>query len=138
MIGHPPIRRPDDEPPPGWRKRLSALRYVPALLKLVYETSPRYTVGIIVLRIMRAGVPVALLWVGRLIIDAVVAGIATFQANQAFDWSHLGTLIALELGIAVGGEALARTSSLLESLLGDLFANQVSVRLMRHASSHGA
>jgi ATP-binding cassette subfamily B protein len=47
----------------------------------------------------------------------------------------LGRLVALELAIAVAGEALARGSALLESLLSDLFANTVSVRLMRHAST---
>jgi ATP-binding cassette subfamily B protein len=33
------------------------------------------------------------------------------------------------------GEALARVSSLLESLLGDLFSNRISVRLMEHAAT---
>src|SRR3989475_2997644 len=44
-------------------------------------------------------------------------------------------LMGLELGMAVVGEGLARLSSLLESLLGDLFANRLSVRLMRHAAT---
>ena len=33
------------------------------------------------------------------------------------------------------GELLARASSLVESLLGDLFSNHISVRLMRHAAT---
>ena len=43
--------------------------------------------------------------------------------------------MAIEFGIAIVGEILARTSSLLESLLGDLFANRTSVQLMQHAAS---
>lgn len=128
-------RRGTDEPTPSWRERLAALRYVPALLKLVYESEPRYTVAIIILRIARSGVPVALLWVGKLIIDGVIAAIAAAQAGQPVGWRYLASLVAVELAIAFGGEVLARFSSLLESLLGDLFSNNVSVRLMRHAST---
>ncbi len=120
---------------PGWRERLSALRYVPALLKLVYETGPGYTVGIILLRVVRSGVPVAQLWVGKLIIDGVVAAIGATQAGQPVAWRYLAGLVVIELTIVVAGEALARLSALLESLLGDLFSNKVSVRLMKHAAA---
>ena len=41
----------------------------------------------------------------------------------------------LELGIVLVGEILARASSLIESLLGDLFTNEMSVRLMEHAAT---
>ena len=44
-------------------------------------------------------------------------------------------LVALQLGIAVALEALRRATTLLESLLGDLFANEMSVRIMRHAAT---
>lgn len=132
-FGHSPLT--SDESLPSWRERLTALRYVPSLLKLVWETEPRYTVGIIVLRVLRAGVPVAQLWVGKLIIDGVVAGIGAYGSGAPVQWRYLGGLVLLELVITVGGEVLARISALLESLLGDLFANNVSVRLMGHAST---
>jgi ATP-binding cassette subfamily B protein len=123
------------ETAPGWRERLAALRYAPALLKLVFETEPRYTVGIMLLRVVRSFVPVAQLWVGKLIIDGVVAGIAAMSAGDSIAWRYLAMLVALELLITVSGETLARLSALLESLLGDLFSNNVSVRLMQHAST---
>ena len=44
-------------------------------------------------------------------------------------------LLGIELAIALVGEGLSRVSALLESLLGDLFANRTSVQLMRHAAS---
>jgi ATP-binding cassette subfamily B protein len=99
---------------------------------MVYETHRGYTVAIVAFRVLRALVPLALLWVGKLIIEAVEL---YYRDGQAIDWGHLATLVVIELGIAVTGEALARTSSLLESLLGDLFSNAISVRLMRHAST---
>src|SRR5438876_998211 len=56
-------------------------------------------------------------------------------AGGVGDWWSLGGLVGLELGIAVGGEGLARLSSRFESLLGDLFSNRISVRLMEHAAT---
>jgi ATP-binding cassette subfamily B protein len=41
----------------------------------------------------------------------------------------------LELGIVLVGEVMARASSLIESLLGDLFSNEMSVKLMEHAAN---
>ncbi len=121
--------------PPTWRERLAALRHVPPLVGLVFQTHRGYTVAILVLRAIRSLIPVAVLWVGKLIIDGVIAGVAAVHAGRSPDWPHLAVLVGLELGIAVFGEGLARLSSLLESLLGDLFANRLSVRLMQHAAT---
>jgi ATP-binding cassette subfamily B protein len=139
-MSHPPILIPwrrrspggQDGPPPTWHERLAALRHVPPLLRLVFETHRGYTAAILTLRVVRAFVPLAVLWIGKLIIDEVVAAMA---APATADWWRLGGLVGLELGIAIAGEGLARLSSLLESLLGDLFSNRISVRLMRHAAT---
>src|SRR5216117_2915511 len=120
---------------PTWGERLAALQHVPPLVRLVFQTHRGYTVAILVLRAVRSLIPVAVLWIGKLIIDGVIAGVATAHAGGTPDWWHLAGLVGLELGIAVVGEGLARLSSLLESLLGDLFANRLSVRLMQHAAT---
>src|SRR5438045_7374352 len=121
--------------PPTWSERLAALRHVPPLVRLVFQTHRGYTIAILVLRAIRSRIPVAVLWIGKLIIDGVIAGVAAVHAGRAPDWRPLAMLVGLELGIAVVGEGLARLSSLLESLLGDLFANRLSVRLMEHAAT---
>ena len=74
-----------------------------------------------------------MLWVGKLIVDEVVGAIG--HPSAEVPWARLGTLLAIEFAIAVGGEGLSRLSALFESLLGDLFANRTSVDLMRHAAS---
>ena len=64
-----------DEPiekPPSWRDRVSALRYVPPLIKLVWTTHRPLALAMFVLRLFRAFTPLATLWIGKLIIDAVV------------------------------------------------------------------
>lgn len=94
----------------------------------------------VVLRLFRALVPLGVLWVGKLIIDGVVAAIGPAQSGATLHFSDpavesLIRLVAIELGLAVVGEVLARASALVESLLGDLVANRTSVQLMEHAAS---
>ena len=123
--GQPP------DTPPSWRERLQALKHLPRLFRLVWSTEPRYVVTILVLRVMRAVVPLAVLWIGKLIVDEVVASVTQGDAS----WERLGLLLGAELVVAVLGEALSRASALYESLLGDLFANRTSVDLMQHAAA---
>ncbi|HEX2450163.1 MAG TPA: ABC transporter ATP-binding protein [Gemmatimonadales bacterium] len=142
-LGHPGIRPNPDrggrkaragEPPdtpPSWRERLQALKHLPRLFRLVWDTEPRYVVVIFLLRVLRAVVPLAVLWLGKLIVDEVVGAVT----HGAVSWQRLGLLLGSELLVAVLGEALSRGSALYESLLGDLFANRTSVDLMRHAAA---
>ncbi len=138
-LGHPVIRPNGRRPPAGpnvsWRERLQALRHLPKLLRMVWETNPGYVVGILFLRVARSAVPLAVLWVGKLIVDEVVRAIAVAQAGGPLPWTRLAVLLGIELAIALVGEGLSRVSALLESLLGDLYANRTSVQLMRHAAT---
>jgi ATP-binding cassette, subfamily B, bacterial len=123
-------RRPRaDEEPVSWKERLEALRYVPALFGLIWRTHRGYSAAMLVLRIVRSLVPVTTFWVGKLILDSVIAAKAG-HGSLTQVWRYL----ALELAIVLIGEILARASSLIESLLGDLFSNAMSVELMEHAA----
>ena len=123
-------RRPRaDEEAVSWKERREALRYVPALFRLIWRTHRGYTTAMIVLRVVRSVVPVTTFWVGKLILDSVIAAKAG-HGSLTQVWRYL----ALELAIVLAGEILARASSLIESLLGDLFSNAMSVQLMEHAA----
>jgi ATP-binding cassette subfamily B protein len=114
----------------SWRERFAAMRYVPALLALVWQTDRLLTAATAVLRVVRAFIPVATLWIGKLIIDEVIRARAAGP-----NWTHLALLVGIELVIAVGSDALGRASQLVEGLLGDLFTNRMSIRLMEHAAT---
>ena len=116
---------------PSWGERLRAMRNLPPFLRTVWETHRGYTAAIVALRFLRAFIPVATLWVGKLIVDSIVNAVQTGQPA----WERIATLVALEFGVVALGEIAARTGSLLESLLGDLFSNRMSVRLMEHAAT---
>ncbi len=130
------FRRGKAQPPPrSWRERLAAAQHLPKLLRLVWQTGRWYVIGIVILRVLRAVVPLAVLWIGKLIVDGVVAAAGDAGSGAAPPWRHLAWLVIAELLIALTGESLSRLSALLESLLGDLFANRTSVELMRHAAT---
>ncbi|HZS49946.1 MAG TPA: ABC transporter ATP-binding protein [Bryobacterales bacterium] len=122
--GEAPVKR-------TWRERLKALENVGPLLKMVWETSPLLGCISLVSRLLRAVLPVATLYVGKLIIDAVVRSVRSGQVENGRIWR----LVAAELALAVVSDLLARTVALADSLLGDRFTNRVSVELMRHAST---
>src|SRR5688500_9191816 len=86
---------PDDERPRGFRERLAALGYLPALVRLVWQTHRGYTVAMIALRLVRSFVPVASLWAAKLIIDEVVR--LTQAPGQSL--TPLWRVVALALGI---------------------------------------
>lgn len=114
----------------SWRARLASLRNIRPLLSMVWETSPPLVVATTVFRLFRALLPLAMLWVSKLIIDGVVAWNARGGGNLEGIWK----LVALELALAIASDVLGRANTLCDSLLGDRFTNRVSVRLMEHAS----
>ena len=93
------------------------------MLRLVWETSPPLVLSGIVLRLLRALLPLATLWVAKLIIDAVVA-------HSPVLWKWVG----VELTLAILSDILGRANALGDSLLADRFTNKISVRLMKHAA----
>ena len=128
--------------PSSIRERVGALRNLPPFLKLVWQTSPAISVALIVLRIIRALLPVATLYVGALIIDAVVKAAQQPPGGSSLqEWLASGklhpilVLLALELGLAVLSDVLGRGVSLLDSLLGERFSIATSLRLMQHAAT---
>jgi ATP-binding cassette subfamily B protein len=129
------------KPNPSIRERFKALRNLPPFLRMIWRTSPGLTLVSLGLRLVRSLIPVAMLYVGKLIIDEAVrlAGLpGTFpslgDALSSGLLQHLLLLLALELGLAVGSDLLGRLVSYADGLLSELFTNASSIRLMEHAA----
>ena len=125
-------KRDNNKPPLTIKERFSALKNLPAFLKLIWETSPGMTLANILLRIVRAAIPLAMLYVGKLIIDEVVLQART---PGSAEMERLFLLVGLEFLLALFSDLLSRATALLDSLLGDLFSNRSSIKLMEHAAS---
>ena len=113
------------------KERFSALNNLPRFFKLVWQTSPSLTLTNGLLRIIRSALPLAILYVGKLIIDQVVL----LSRGTGGDHYHLWQLVAIEFLLAILSDALSRATTLVDSLLGDLFSNHTSIQIMEHAAT---
>src|SRR5579862_952278 len=114
----------------AWQERLSALRNVPPVLKIVWESGPVVVSLGLLFRLFAAVLPVALLWITKLIIDRIVHAVSSHQpVNAGFWW-----LVVAEFGIAVFLSILSRGIDFLDSLLADKYTRHVSIAVMKHAS----
>jgi len=108
----------------------------------VWGTSRALTVGNTVVRLFRAVLPVATLYIGKLILDEVVRlvglGVPPVGLDSWLPGGALQTLARLfvaELALAVLSDVLGRLTGLFDALLSERFNNETSVRLMAHAAA---
>ena len=116
---------------PTLKEKFAALGNLPRFFKLVWQTNHWYTLLNAVLRLLRSAIPVSILYVGKLIIDEVVL----LSKGATADHTYLWKLVAAEFALAIISDALSRATSLVDSLLGDLFSNYTSVKIMEHAAT---
>ncbi len=113
-------------------QRLGALKNVPRLLKLIWDIQPSLVALSAIIRLVKAFSPLMSLTIGKWIIDEILR-IVQHSSDHSIS-SHLWLLLGAELGIVVGNDILTRLLGYTESLLGDRFANDISVKLMKHAA----
>ena len=114
----------------GWRDRLSSLGNVPPVLEIVWQSASAVVAAGLIFRLLTSLLPMALLWITKLIIDGIVHAISTHQPVPSRFW----WLVATEFGVAVLGTVLTRIIDYLDALLADKYTRHVSVRVMKHAA----
>ena len=114
----------------AWNERLRALKNIPPVVRMVWESGPVVVALGSVLRVVAALVPLSMLAVTRWIIDAIVAHVSSQQSLP----HHFWWWVALEFALASLGTILTRTVDYCDSLLADKFTRHISVRVMEHAS----
>lgn len=140
------FRRPPEGAAPSGarslRERVGALKNLRPFMAMVWRASPGLTAASLVLRLIRALLPVATLFVGKLIIDDVVVLVQTpgkpetlraWWDSGLLNW--LGLLLLAEFALAVAADILGRVVSLIDSLLSERVTNSSSIRLMEHAAA---
>ena len=114
----------------SWQERLSALKNVPPILKIVWQSGPGVVTFGIVARVVAALLPVALTYVAKLIIDILNNYLKTHELLS----SRLWWLVFLEFGLAVVSSVVARMIDYSDSLLANKYTRYVSIQVMQHAS----
>lgn len=114
----------------SFKDSAKSLRLLKPFFGMIWETSRSLTTYNILLRVLQAAIPVAMLYVGKLIIDEVIFLVNAPEKDYATIWLWLG----IEFGLALLSDLFNRLISLTDALLGDLFANNSSVKLMEKAA----
>lgn len=133
--------KPLPQPTLSLRERFSALRNLPPFLRDIWATSKPLTLTSLGLRLIRALLPVVMLYIGKLIIDeavrlvAVDVPVSLSAAWASGELNHLLWLLALEFMLAIGSDLLGRMVTYADALLSERFTNLTSIRLMEHAAT---
>ncbi len=113
----------------SWRTRLDALKNLPPVMKIIWQCGPGIVSGSLFTRLLVALLPIAMLAIGKQIIDAISDRTQGQPLREDFWW-----LVGAEFGLALTGAFLGRLIGFLDSLLADRFARDLSIRIMEHAS----
>jgi ATP-binding cassette subfamily B protein len=114
----------------SWQERLTALRNTPPVLKIVWQSGPGVVIFGLVSRLFAATLPLALLWVPKLIVEEILHPTGAPHSMSPRLW----WLVGIEFGLAVLGGVLARAIDYSDSLLADKYTRHVSIQVMKHAA----
>ena len=112
-----------------FRRALGVFGYSRRAIELVWTTSKPLTIAIALLTLIAGVLPAAIAYVGKLIVDGVVAAAAATDP----DINSVLWLVALEAGIVVAVAAAQRGLSASQSLLRALLGQRVNVMILEKA-----
>ncbi len=110
-------------------RALGVFAYSRRAIELVWTTSRSLTLTLAVLTVLAGILPAAIAWVGKLIVDAVVAAIDAPEP----DIRGVIELLALEAGIVIAVAACQRGISASQSILRALLGQRVNVMILEKA-----
>ena len=113
----------------AWRERVQALKNVPPVLGILWESGPAVVTWGIILRIFVAALPAAIAGVAAKIINGV-QHVFSHQGLIPYFW----WLVGLEAGLNVFSGLLTRGVDYSDSLLADRYTHFVSVQVMQQAA----
>ncbi len=114
----------------SWSERLTALRNVPPVLQFVWQSGPLVVALGLLFRLVSSLIPLAALWITKLIIDGIVHAVSTHQPVKPVLW----WLVAAEFAIAIFGSTLGRIIDYLDALLADKYTRHISIQVMKHSA----
>ena len=114
----------------GLKDSFRALVNIPRFFKEIMKSSPILFYYNLLARLLTAFSPVIKLWVGKLIIDEII--LQTQAQDKDLDklWYYVG----IELAVFIISDLLNRSIGLSDSLLGDLYSNDSSIKIIQKTS----
>jgi ATP-binding cassette subfamily B protein len=113
-----------------WRERIRALRNMPPVLKILWDSGPGVVTWGIILRVIVAVLPFALAKVAQYIIQDIADKVGRHQTLPANFWYLVGTEVGLNVFLGI----MTRAIDYSDSLLANRYTQHVSVRVMEQAA----
>lgn len=104
-----------------------ALKTIPRFFREIFKSSPKLFLLNIFSRLINAFTPVVILWVGKMIIDEIILQVSL----EDKDFTQLWNLVLIEFAVVVLSDLLGRLINLTDGLLGDLYSNNSSEKIIR-------
>jgi ATP-binding cassette, subfamily B, bacterial len=114
----------------AWGDRIRALKNVPPVLHIVWESGPSVVTWGIILRFVIAFMPVVLGRVSAWILNGVDEVLRHQPLRPYFWW-----VVTLEVALAVFTGMVSRLIDYFDNLLADRYTHHVSIEVMRHAAA---
>ncbi len=113
----------------AWGERIAALKNVPPVLRILWDSGPAVVSWGLILRVLVAGGPVLGGYVAARIVSGVQQAIGDRGTPSRFWW-----IVGLEVAIVILTGVVQRLIDYTDSLLGDRYTHYVSIRVMRQAA----
>ncbi|HEV2125258.1 MAG TPA: ABC transporter ATP-binding protein [Chloroflexota bacterium] len=127
------------------RETLRIYASTPRVVALVWRASPLRVVALAILTVLQGLLPTATVWVGKLVVDGVVAAIAVNvgATTAAATTGAVGLtvppalvgLVGLQFLLAVTGTVLGHVTSIIQQRLSDVVGHRLSVQVLAHANT---
>ncbi len=101
----------------------TSFTHIPASLRLAWQASPSASLGISLLTVVSAVLPLSIAYVGKLIVDSVVASSRPLTEQWVF----------VELGLVAGQALVQRLLFLMRSQLGAKLGLDVNIKILEKA-----
>lgn len=110
-----------------WKGGFSAMKLLPRFFGEIYQAGRFPFILNAVCRFINALSPILLLYVGKLLIDEIILQVNAEVADFSKIWWYAG----IELTIAILSDVINRIISLTDGLIGDLYSNASSIKIIK-------
>ncbi len=117
----------DKEEKTSVKDSFKALKTIPRFFREIYRSSPKLFLLNAFSRLINAFTPVVILWVGKMIIDEIILQVSLEDKDFTMLWQY----VIIEFSVAVLSDLLGRLINLTDGLLGDLYSNASSEKIIR-------
>jgi ATP-binding cassette subfamily B protein len=108
----------------GWKPRVRELLRLARSLRLVWSVAPGWTAVSVVVTVLEGALPLATIWLMKLIVDGVTSGVAAPDRGAAF--RHVAVLIVLAATAGLAGVVLRSLNAMVGQALGQTVTDHVT------------